>query len=144
MKHFCAKGLGRVIILELERGEKIIESVEETLKEAGIKNAYIASGIGSVKHLEFHRPLTMDEATVDEYVSFDQPFELGCISGTIIDGVAHLHFAMGSHESLQIGHLEEGTEVLYLAELTIVEIEGIELERVLTPEKVKKLFPKEQ
>lgn len=143
MKHFSAKGLGRVIILELERGEKIIESIEETLKKEGIKNAYIASGIGSVKHVEFHRPLTMDEATVDEYVSFDQPFELGCISGTIIDGAAHLHFAMGSYESLQIGHLEKGTEVLYLVELTIVEIEGIQLERKFTPEKVKKLFPKE-
>ena len=143
MKHFCAEGLGRVVILELERGEKIIESIESTLKKEGIKNAYIASGIGSVQHVEFHRPTTLDEAAVDEFLSYDQPFELGCISGTIIDGVAHLHFSMGSNESLQMGHLETGTEVLYLAELTLVEIKGLQLERVLTPEKVKKLFPKE-
>ncbi len=143
MKHYCAKGLGRVIILELERGEKVIESVESVLKEEGIANAYIASAVGSVKHVEFHRPLTMDEATVDEFVSFDQPFELGCISGTVIDGSAHLHFSMGSKESIQIGHLEKGTEVLYLLELTIIEIEGIQLKRMLTPENVRKLFPKE-
>lgn len=143
MKHFCAEGLGRVVILELERGEKIIESIESTLEKEGIKNAYIASGIGSVQHLEFHRPTTLDEATVDEFLSYDQPFELGCISGTIIDGVAHLHFSMGSNESLQIGHLEHGTEVLYLVEVTIVEITGLQLERILTPENVKKLFPKE-
>lgn len=141
MKYYCGKGLGRVIILELDRGEKIIEAVESTLKEVGIKNAYIASAVGSVKHVEFHRPTTMDLAAVDEYVSFDEPFELGCISGTIIDGVAHLHFSMGSNESIQIGHLEKGTEVLYLVELTIIEIEGVELKRMLTPEKVKKLFP---
>ena len=143
MKYFCAKGLGRVIILELERGEEIVESVEDVLEKEGIKNAYVASAVGSVQHVEFHRPITLDQAAVDEFVSYDQPFELGCISGTIIDGVAHLHFSMGSKESIQIGHLEKGTKVLYLAELTIVEIEGIQLERVLTPEKVKKLFPKE-
>ena len=144
MKHFCAKGLGRVIILELERGEKIVESVESVLEEEGIKNAYIASAIGSVKHVEFHRPLTMDEATVDEFVSYDQPFELGCISGTVIDGIAHLHFSMGSKDSIQVGHLEKGTEVLYLVELTIIEIEGVQLKRMLTPEKVRKLFPIEE
>ncbi len=143
MKHYCAKGLGRVVILELERGEMIVESVESVLTQAGIKNAYIASAVGSVKHVEFHRPLTMDAATVDEYVSIDQPFELGSITGTVIDGVAHLHFSMGSKDSIQIGHLEKGTEVLYLAELTIIEIEGIQLKRMMTSEKVKKLFPVE-
>lgn len=143
MKYFNAKGLGRVIILELERGEKIIEAVESVLAKEGIRNAYIASAIGSVQHVEFHRPTTLDEVAVDEFMSYDEPFELGCISGTIIDGVAHLHFSMGSNESLQIGHLERGTEVLYLAELTIVEIEGVQLERVMTLEKVRKLFPKE-
>ena len=141
MKHFCASGLGRVIILELDRGEMIIESVESILKQEGIKNAFVSSAVGSVSHVEFHRPITLDAAAVDEFLSFDEPFELGGISGTVIDGVAHLHFSMASKDSIQIGHLEKGTEVLYLVELTITEIKGIQLTRMLTPEKVKKLFP---
>lgn len=143
MKYFFGKGFGKVIILELERGDKVIESIECVLKEAGIKNAYIASAVGSVKHVEFHRPTTFDAVTVDEYLNFDEPFELGGISGTIIDGSAHLHFTMASGNSIQIGHLEKGTEVLYLAELTIVELLGFELRRRMTAEKVNKLFPVE-
>jgi len=142
MKHFEASGLGRVILLEIERGEKIIESIEEKLNELNIKNAFIASSVGSIKHLEYHRPLTFELAATDEYLQVDSPFEIGNISGTIIDGKAHLHFSVGSFEGLHIGHIERGTEVLYLAEFTIIEIEGLNIERRLTPEKVNKLFPK--
>lgn len=140
MKYFNGKGLGRVIILELERGENIIESIEGVLAKEDIKNAYIASGIGSIRHLEYHRPTTMEEITVDEYLSYDEPFELGCISGTIIDGKTHLHFSAASKDSIQIGHLEKGTEVLYLVEITIVELTGYQLTRQMTKEKVNKLF----
>lgn len=141
MKCYSGSGLGRTFLLELDRGELIVESIEKVLQENNVKNAYIASGIGSVQHVEFHRPTTLSEVTEDEFLSFDQPFELGGISGTIIDGVAHLHFSMGSKDSLQIGHLEYGTKVLYLAELLIVEISGVSLKRVMTKEKVRKLFP---
>lgn len=140
MKYFNGDGLGRVIILELERGENIIESIENVLAKENIRNAYIASGIGSIKHLEYHRPTTMDEATVDEYLSYDEPFELGAISGTVIDGMAHLHFSVASKDSIQIGHLEKETEVLYLVEITIVELIGYQLTRKMTKEKVNKLF----
>jgi len=144
MRHFSASGIGRVIILELDRGERIIESIEDVLAKEGIKNAYIASAVGSVKKVEYHRPLTFDIEAVDEFISVEEPFELGNITGTVIDGVAHLHFSMASKDSIQMGHLERGTEVLYLAELTIIELNGLNLQRLLTPEKVKKLFPKEQ
>ena len=142
MKHFCASGLGRVVILELDRGEKVIESIESTLKKEGIKNAYIASAVGSIQHLKYHRPLTLATMAEDEFLSLSEPFEIGNIGGTVIDGVAHLHISAGSPQGVQVGHLEKGTEVLYLVEIVLVEILGVELERVLTPEKVKKLFPK--
>ena len=63
MKAFMGSGVGRTVILELDRGDDIVESVEKALVEEGIKNAYIASAVGSIQHLEYHRPLTMDEAT---------------------------------------------------------------------------------
>jgi hypothetical protein len=39
--------------------------------------------------------------------------------------------------------MEPGTEVLYLFEVVLAELSGLNLERKLTPEKVKKLFPKD-
>lgn len=141
MKAFMGSGVGKTVILELDRGDDIVESVEKTLEKEGIKNAYIASAVGSIQHLEYHRPLTMDEATEDEFLSLDGPFETGGVTGTVIDGVAHLHFSGGGVQGIHVGHLEKGTRVLYLMELVVIELEGFALKRVLTPENVKKLFP---
>ena len=143
MRHFTGSGLGRVVIVELTRGDLIIESIEAALEKEGIKNAFIASGIGSLMRLQYHRPLTLAEVAEDEFFNLEEPFELGNIAGTVIDGVAHIHFSAGSPNGVQIGHLEKGTQALYLAEITLVEITGMDLERRLTPENVKKLFPKE-
>ena len=142
MKCYEGTGLGRVLVLELKRGEKIVESVEAALKERGIRNAYVASSVGSVQLMKSHRPTSLAEVTEDEFLTEQDPFELGGISGTVIDGVAHLHFSMASPNQVQCGHLEYGCEVLYLVEITVVEILGLNLERRMTPEKVKRLFVK--
>ncbi len=143
MKEFEATGYGRTIILELERGEKLIESICSKLEEMNIKNALITSAVGSIQKLVFHRPTDLSAAAVDEIVTLEEPFEIGSLSGTIIDSQAHLHFSAASPSGVYGGHLELGTEVLYLFEVTLTEITGLELERRWTEEKVKKLFYKE-
>ena len=142
MKCYEGEGLGRVLVIELKRGDKVVESVEAAVKEKGIKNAYVASSVGSVQLMKSHRPTSLAEITEDEFLTIEEPFELGGISGTVIDGVPHLHFSMASPNQVQCGHLEYGSEVLYLVEITIVEILGLNLERRMTPQKVKRLFVK--
>lgn len=141
MKYYNGSGIGKTLLIELERGEDIFESVESILKEEDIQNAYVASAVGSIAHLEYHRPKSMDATTEDEFLSLDGPFEFGGITGTIIDGAAHFHFSAGGMEGIHAGHLERGTKVLYLLELLVIEIKGFGLKREWTPEKVKKLFP---
>ncbi|MDD3415607.1 MAG: DNA-binding protein [Lachnospiraceae bacterium] len=141
MKCYEGGEIGKVIMLELERGDDIFEEVEKALEMAGIKDAYIASAVGSVEHLEYHRPTDMGVATADEMLSLEGPFELGGITGTVIDGAAHFHFTAGGVSGNHIGHLERGTKVLYLLELVVTEIKGFHLVRKMTEEKVNKLFP---
>ncbi len=143
MQYYVGEGLGRVLIIELARGEELFSGVEQILEKEGIRNAYVASAVGSTAHLEYHRPRDMGEATDDEMLSLEGPFEFGNISGTIIDGVAHFHFTAGGTKGNHIGHLERGTVVLYLLELVVIELKGFDLERKWTPEKVKRLFPRE-
>ena len=143
MQYYVGEGLGKVLIIELARGEELFSSVETILEKEGIRNAYLASALGSIEHLEYHRPKTMGEVTDDEMLSLEGPFEFGGISGTVIDGVAHFHFNAGGTKGNHIGHLERGTRVLYLLELVVMELKGFDLERKWTPEKVKRLFPKE-
>lgn len=144
MKYYNGNGVGKTLVIELDRGEEIFQSVEDILEREGIKNAYIASAVGSIEHLEYHRPTTMDISTEDEFLSLKGPYEFGGITGTVFNGVAHFHFSAGGVNGLHSGHLERGTKVLYLLELVVIELKGLNLERKLTPEKVKKLFPVEE
>ena len=143
MKKFFGQGYGKIVILELIRGDLLIESITEALAEEGIQNAVVISAVGSLQKVVYHRPTDMSAAAVDEIVEIEEPFEISSLSGSVIDGQAHFHFSASSPNRDCGGHLEPGTEVLYLFEVVLAEITGLNLERRLTPEKVKKLFPKE-
>jgi predicted DNA-binding protein with PD1-like motif len=142
MKHFSCGNSGKIFTIELSRGEKVVESIEEALKKEGIRNAYIATAIGSLQKVVWHRPTIASEVTEDEYVTMEGAFEIGGISGTIMDGVPHLHFSAANAAGVYVGHLEYGTECLYLLEVTIVELLGYDLERKQVPSGVKCLFSK--
>jgi hypothetical protein len=143
MENFTGKGFGRTIIIQLDRGEKIVESVSERLKAEGIKNAVVIGAVGSLQKLIYHRPTGMGAATVDEFLTIEEPMEICSITGTVIDGTPHFHVVASGLECLYGGHLETETEVLYLAEITLAELQGYNLERRTTKENVKKVFEKD-
>jgi predicted DNA-binding protein with PD1-like motif len=143
MKLFETGRLGRTIIIELERGEKLIEGICEALEKQNIQNAVILSAIGSIQRLRFHRPTDMGAAANDELLDIEAPMEVGALGGSIIGGQAHFHIVAASPDDIYNGHLELGTEVMYLMEVTVAELEGCNLERKLTPENVKKISIKE-
>jgi predicted DNA-binding protein with PD1-like motif len=130
MKAFIGKGFERIVIINLQRGEKVLESVEIQLKERGIKNAVILSAIGSLQQAVFHRVSGLQKSPVDEFVTLKQPMELASIQGVVIDGEPHFHMVVSDLEKTYTGHLEKETTVAYLCEISLVEITGLELERV--------------
>ena len=142
MKKFESDGLGRTIIIELGRGERIIEGICDALKQAGIENAIVGSAVGSIQKLNYHRPTDMGAAASDELICVAQPMEIGSLTGSVFGGVAHFHFVAADTNQVYCGHLEVESETMYLLEITMVEITGCSLERKLTPENVKKLFAK--
>jgi predicted DNA-binding protein with PD1-like motif len=142
MKQFDPVTLGKTIIIELERGEPLIEGVCRELEKSGIKNAVVGSAVGSVQKLVYHRPTDMGQAANDETLTVNAPMEVGSLTGSVIDGQAHFHIIAIGPEGVYGGHMEPGTEVMYLFEIVMIELSGCNLERRLTPEKVKKLFKK--
>jgi len=130
MKVYTGEGLGRIVVLNLQRGEKVLESVRSQLKELGIENAVILSAIGSLQKAVFHRVTGMQQSPIDEFVTLEQPMELASIQGVVIDGEPHFHMVVSDLEKTYTGHLEEGTTVVYLCEISLVEIRGISLKRV--------------
>ena len=143
MKQFDPVQLGRTLIIELERGEPLIEGICGELEKAGIKNAIIGSAVGSIQKLIYHYPTDMGQTANDEFLTINEPMEVGSLTGSVIDGQAHFHIVATGPNGVYGGHVEPGTEVMYLLEIIMIELSGCSLERRLTPEKVKKLFRKD-
>ncbi len=142
MKSFKSGGLGKTLIIELERGEKIIESICDALKTAGIENAIVGSVVGSIQKLNYHCPTDMGAAASDEFVTVERPMEIGSLIGSVFGGAAHFHIVASDPDHVYSGHLEYGSEAMYLLEIIMVEVDDCNLERRSTPENVKKLFEK--
>ena len=142
MKQFDPVQPGRTLIIELERGEPLIEGVCAELEKSGIKNAIIGSAVGSIQKLVYHFPTDMGQTANDKFLTVNAPMEIGSLTGSVIDGQAHFHIVAIGPEGVYRGHVEPGTEVMYLLEIVMIELSGCNLERRVTPEKVKKLFKK--
>ncbi|WP_026699754.1 PPC domain-containing DNA-binding protein [Salibacterium aidingense] len=131
-KMFFGEGFGRAIVINLEKGDKLLESIREKLKEENINNAVVYGAVGSMQKLVYHLPTSMGPTSNDKFITVQNsgPIELGALSGNVIDGEPHLHIVAQDREGNYIGHLEEGTEILFLAEIVLAEIKDLNIHRV--------------
>ena len=143
MISFCKEGAGRLIVINLERGELLLESIRETLSQYGIRDAVITSAIGSLSKVVLHRVTGFQREPVDEFVTLEKPMELASLQGIVVDGHPHFHMVVSDLEKAYTGHLEEGTTVLYLVEISLLELKNTGLKRVPDENSIAKLRAKE-
>lgn len=130
MRTFVCHEYGRVIVMHLKKGDLLLESITEGLKEQGVKNALLVSGIGSLRRLSMHGIKECTDTPSDYYYTIDAPVELGCLQGIVLDGVPHLHGVCSTPDGkTYVGHLEPGTEVQFLGELSFIEVPDMKLTR---------------
>jgi predicted DNA-binding protein with PD1-like motif len=142
MFSYIGEGLGRVVVLNLMRGEPLLESVISGLAGFGIRDAIITSAIGSLQKAVFHRVTGMEPSPVDEYVTVEKPIELASLQGVVVDGAPHFHMTLSDLGTTYTGHLEKGTIVLYLVEISLVEIKGLALQRVKNDINIATMMPR--
>lgn len=130
MRYFDKGELGRTIILRLDPGDFVLESIRKVLKETGVTEGYVVSGIGTLDHCVLHMVTTTGYPPVECYPEWnDEPLELVSIDGIIADGEPHLHTVISNSDKAVGGHLEPGCRILYLGEVVIQEIKGQTLKR---------------
>ena len=85
-----------------------------------------------MQKLVYHVPQTFAQSSDDKFITVENvgPIEIGSLTGTVIDGDPHIHIVSKADGKTHIGHLEEGSEVLYLAEIVFLEITDLHIERV--------------
>jgi len=116
-------------VINLERGEKLLESISVKLMELDVKNAVMLSCIGSLQKAVWHVVSCCDLHPVDKIITMEKSIELSSMQGVVLDGQPHFHMIMSDLEQTYTGHLEEDCIVLYLAEITLMEIKDLDIYR---------------
>ena len=133
---------GRIMVLRLKPGSDLLETLHTLVSEERIEAGVIVSGVGllgearlrNCKSLPRDFPITDSNRT---FLSIKKPLEILSISGNISKAegspLVHAHITLSSVEegdvSLVGGHLLEGCKVHGFAEIVIMELEEIEMEK---------------
>jgi len=136
-------GKTELVTLGIQPGEMLLESIEAALKTQGITDGAVVSGIGTLKTCRMHYVTHTHFPPDNRIFELSKPLELLSISGLIADGEPHLHIVVSCGEDETYGgHLHEGSEVLYLAEIAILVFNGHQMVRQLDPERKVSLLRK--
>jgi predicted DNA-binding protein with PD1-like motif len=115
--------------VRLDRGDVLLESIQEVIHKHGIADGAVLTAAGSLQECTFHRVKSMAEKPEDEFITVKEPMEILNINGVIAGGEPHLHLTLSGAKGAFGGHLEKGCRVLYRAELTIAKFSGTQLAR---------------
>jgi predicted DNA-binding protein with PD1-like motif len=133
---------GRVIVARLKPGSDLFGSLQEIVGKEGVRAGVILSGVGllgearlrNCKSLPEEYPITDENRT---YLSFSRPLEILSLSGNIMvaegNPLVHAHVTLSHIEGDEIrvigGHLIEGCTIFGFAEIILVELRDIEMEK---------------
>lgn len=131
MKTFLTNDLGRIVIIHLEKGDCVLESVNKELERLQIKNGILLSAIGSLRKATLHYIASTEDLALNKFLTIESPIELSSAQGLIINGEPHFHLTLSDPQHVYTGHMENGCEVQYLAELAILELTDLNLTRKL-------------
>jgi predicted DNA-binding protein with PD1-like motif len=131
MQYFVSKSAPRTILIMFDRGDLLLEGLQEVVTKEKINTAAITGGIGSLQRVHLHTITRTETPSLDKYWNFTGPIELASVQGSVIGGDAHVHITVFDWDtkSTYIGHLEPGSIVAYRAEISLTVLEGVKTER---------------
>ncbi len=129
MRYFQSQDTG-VVFVVLTNGEGLLESIREVAREATIHTGVLLSGIGSLQKGRIHTVASNDLPPKELYLDLPGPLEVSNFTGIIANHEPHVHITfMDLQGRVYAGHLEEGCQVLTLAEFSILRVPDARLAR---------------
>ena len=123
-------------MIALRRGEYVIESLREWLREHEIDAGLITSGIGSLETCRLHTITDLESPPGERYIELDdRPLELASMQGSVAGGEPHLHIVVDDVENgtTYVGHLEPGSRCFARLELGLIAFTGVRTARRVDP-----------
>jgi predicted DNA-binding protein with PD1-like motif len=130
---FATMVLGRMHILRVDPGEDVLKSVQRFLKEAGIRQAVVMGGYGTLAAYHVHWVTHNRIPTENTFGRGHGGIEILAMNGLVVDGEPHIHVALSTSDGAFGGHLEPGCIAYVLCELFFAEVEGVALSRRYVP-----------
>lgn len=133
-KTFGGAMIEEVFRVRLDRGDLLLESIDEVIRRYGIQDGAVLTGLGSVQECTFHGVKPLAPKAEQKFHTVRGPVEVLNLNGIIAAGEPHIHITLADMKRSFGGHLEKGCRVLYRAELTIAKFRGTPLARKLNAE----------
>lgn len=127
------------MLLELNRGELFIESIQKVCEENNILNGVVLSAMGSLDGARYFAPVRKPEKKFPYGYSdptiLEGPIELIGATGIICHSdnnevLLHVHVSLAdSNGNGFAGHLIEGNKALFTIDIVLLEIDGLNFKR---------------
>lgn len=117
----------RMLAIRLNSDDDILLSLQEAVKQNGITNGLILSGVGSLKQYHFHVVETTNLPPGNLYPKGEGPFDILTVTGAIMGGRVHAHITFSNTEKAMGGHLEEGCRILTFGLVVIADTPDLDL-----------------
>ena len=144
MEYFTSDRTGRTFVVKLVQGDDLLESIESLIREENVENAVVVSGIATFDRSRQHMITTTgypSDIYIDEKT--DVPLEVVSIDGFICDGQPHIHCTISDKDRAYAGHVLKGCRILYLGEIIIQELLGMQIHRHLNEFGVNQIYSKD-
>ena len=121
--HCVSSNFDRIVVVRLKHGTDLLDGLSKAVKEEGIKQAVILSGIGSLTSYHVHAVDNTTFPSKNVFFKAEGPQDLLNVNGYVIDGRVHAHITFSDEEEALGGHLEPGTKVFTSAIITVGVVE---------------------
>ena len=121
--------VSKIHILRVDPGEDLLASVERFLQEAGIRQAVVLGGYGTLAAYHLHWVTHNRIPTENLFRRGEGGIEILAMNGLVVGGEPHIHVALSNKDGAFGGHLEPGCIAYVLCEVFFAEVEGEHLGR---------------
>jgi predicted DNA-binding protein with PD1-like motif len=113
-----------LVFVRLNPGDDVLAGLEKAVRDKGITNAVILSGVGSVTGHSYHVVGSSNLPPKNEYIQGEGPADVVNINGFVINGRIHAHIIFSGPGSSYGGHLEPGVRILTFGAVTLAEVDA--------------------
>ncbi|MBN2546731.1 MAG: DNA-binding protein, partial [Spirochaetes bacterium] len=116
----------QIIFIRLDPDEDVLECLKKMIDNEKIKNGVVLTGLGCLKKCHFHQADLGNPPSLigrrQNFINLEGTYEVSSLSGIIADGEPHLHITFGHEDKAYSGHLESGSIVSILFEMTVLKV----------------------